>query len=47
MITQTFPGWALTEIKDMSVREREYWLGVCRFKLEYAKWQKMTQPNQA
>jgi hypothetical protein len=30
LLTLSFPGWTLTEIKDMSRRERNNWLEVAR-----------------
>jgi hypothetical protein len=45
LIAHTFPGWSLTEIKDMPVREREYWFEVQKFRREYEQWQQMTKPQ--
>lgn len=40
-----FPGWSLSDIKDMAVREREYWLDVIKHRQEMQRWQAMTQPT--
>jgi hypothetical protein len=34
VLTQSYPGWTLTEIKTMPARERGYWLELIRWRNE-------------
>lgn len=38
MLVHSYPGWGLSEIKSLTVRERENWLEMARF---YRKVQRM------
>lgn len=43
VISRGFPGWPLSDIKDMAVREREHWVRVLHHRMEMEQWQQMTQ----
>ena len=45
-IARGFPGWDITNIKALPVREREFWLAVLDFQREMQQWHQMTQPPQ-
>lgn len=34
LLTMSYPGWTLSEIKAMSLREREYWSALYDWKQE-------------
>jgi hypothetical protein len=33
-IASAYPGWQLSEIRNMSARQRDYWLAVIKWKRE-------------
>lgn len=34
IISRNYPGWSLTEIKSMPLRERNYWLALIKWRLD-------------
>ena len=44
-LVATYPGWDLRTMKELPIREREYWLALAKWKSENERWQRMTQPN--
>lgn len=46
LLTMSYPGWTLSDIKALSVREREYWMSMSRYRDEYIAWQRQQRQNQ-
>lgn len=45
LVAQGYPGWPLSDIKEMSIREREFWVSRIQYRTEMRKWQEMMTPN--
>lgn len=43
-LVRWYPGWDLNTMKDLSIREREYWLALGKWKAETERWHK-TNPT--
>lgn len=42
----SYPGWTISDIKGLSVREREYWIDMSKYRDEYSTWQRLQRQNQ-
>ena len=46
-LARGFPGWDIVTIKNLPVREREFWLANVEYRREMEQWQQQTSPQAA